>query len=204
MACAVFCLSLLGCASGPHSRPLAWDPVPFPKNSDWPGPKGNPAEIANGTLVLQGQGVRTTKTYGAPVTVACDVKLESRTANDGSFDVCFLPPEEPLDAEAGRMICFRIIYSNTGEYGSVDRLEIDERDGDKRSVLWTKAASKVEAGKVCHLELQVTVAGRLAVSINRIVEQVPPTVTVPYPHFQIQLGGWQPTNRWHVRNFVVR
>lgn len=27
---------------------------------------------------------------------------------------------------------------------------------------------------------------------------------VPYEHFQIQLGSWQPTNRWHVRNFRVR
>lgn len=28
--------------------------------------------------------------------------------------------------------------------------------------------------------------------------------TVPYDRFYIYMSGWQPTNRWHVRNFVVR
>jgi hypothetical protein len=26
----------------------------------------------------------------------------------------------------------------------------------------------------------------------------------PYDRFQITLRGWQPTNRWYVRNFAVR
>lgn len=29
-------------------------------------------------------------------------------------------------------------------------------------------------------------------------------VVVPYDPFYIQIWGWQPVNRWHLRNFMVR
>src|SRR5262245_59580508 len=113
-------LLLVGCASGP--RAVVWDRLPFPKDSNWPSSRGEPTMMAEDGLLLQGQDVRTRRAYAAPVTVECDVALESRSASDGSFDLYFLPAGQPLDVTPGQLTKFRIIYSNTGDYGSVDRL----------------------------------------------------------------------------------
>ena len=194
-------LMLVGCATGP--RVVVWDRVPFPKDSDWPGSRGEPATMGKNDLQLQGQDVRTQRAYAPPVTIECDVVLESRSASDGSFDLYFLPTGQPLDVIPRQLTKFRIIYSNTGDYGSVDRLEIDRREGDKGFVVWTETLFKVEAGKVYHLKVDVLSAGKLNISINDVEASIPGTVSLAYRSFQVQLGSWQPTNRWHVRNLSI-
>src|SRR5437868_4554818 len=72
----------VGCAT-PGPRSMAWDSIPFPRNSDWTGPKGLPAEMEDDDLVLQGQMVRTHETYSAPLVIECEVELENRAAPDG-------------------------------------------------------------------------------------------------------------------------
>ena len=191
----------IGCAGGPRS--IVWDALPFPKDSDWQASKGEPAVMGQGELLLHGQDVRTQRTYVAPVVIECDVVLESRTANDGSFDLYFLPTGQPLDAIPHQLTKFRIIYSNTGEYGSVDRLEIDRQEGGKGLVVWSGPPIKVEVGKVYHLKISVLAEGRLNININGVAAGIPDTVVLPSRFFQVQLGGWQPANRWHVRNFSI-
>jgi hypothetical protein len=197
----VITLSAIGCASRPRS--IAWDTLPFPKDSDWHGAKGEPPVMAQGDLLLHGQDVRTQNTYTPPVTIECDVVLESRAASDGSFDLDFLATGQPLDTVPRQLTKFRIIYSNTGEYSSVDRLEIDRQEGVQGSIVWTGPPFKVEADKTYHLKVVVLAGGKLSVSINGIDAGIPDTVALPYPSFQVQLGGWQPSNRWHVRNFSI-
>ncbi len=191
----------IGCASGP--RPVAWDRLPFPKDSDWHGSRGEPAAMGQGDLLLDGQDVRTQRAYVAPVTIECDVVLEGRTANDGSFDIYFLPTGQSLDVVPRQLTKFRIIYSNTGDYGSVDRLEIDRREGTRGFTVWTGPPFKVGAGKVYHVKINVLVAGKLSVSVNGVASDIPDTILLPYRSFQVQLGGWQPGNRWRVRNFSI-
>jgi hypothetical protein len=191
----------IGCASG--SRPMVWDRLPFPKDSNWQASKGEPAVMGQGDLLLHGQDVRTQRAYVAPVTIECDVVLEGRTASDGSFDLYFLPTDQPLDAVPHQLTKFRIIYSNTGDYGSVDRLEIDRLEGGRGFAVWTGPLVKVEVGKVYHLKISLLAEGKLNVSINGVDSSIPDTVALPYRSFQIQLGGWQPANRWHVRNFSI-
>jgi hypothetical protein len=200
---AVLLITLLGigCASGP--RPIAWDVLPFPKDSNWQASKGEPPVMGQGDLLLHGQDVRTQRAYVAPVAIECDVVLESRTASDGSFDLYFLPTGQSLDAVLHQLTKFRIIYSNTGEYGSVDRLEIDRQEGAKGFTVWTGPPFKVEADKVYHLKVSVLAAGKLDISINGADVSIPDTAVLPYRSFQVQLGGWQPANRWHVRNFSI-
>src|SRR5579862_5830112 len=183
-------LMLVGCATGP--RVVVWDRVPFPKDSDWPSSRGEPATMKENDLLLQGQDVRTLRAYAPPVTIECDVVLESRSASDGSFDLYFLPAGQPLGVNLRQLTKFRIIYSNTGDYGSLDRLEIDRRDGDKSSVVWTESPFKVEAGKVYHLKANLLPAGKLNISINDVEASIPNTVSLPYRSFQVQLGSWQP------------
>ncbi|HXI84942.1 MAG TPA: hypothetical protein VNL17_12720 [Verrucomicrobiae bacterium] len=190
----------IGCATGP--RPIAWDRLPFPKDSDWHGPRGEPAVMGQGDVLLHGQDVRTQRAYAAPVTIECDVMLESRTASDGSFDLYFLPTGQPLDVIPRQLTKFRIIYSNTGDYGSADRLEIDRQEGTRGFPVWTGPPFKVEAGKVYHVKINVLAAGKLNINVNGVDSSIPDTVTVPRS-FQVQLGGWQPANRWRVRNFSI-
>ena len=154
-------------------------------------------------LVLQGQNVRTQYAYAPPLTIECDVVLEGRAAGDGSFDLYFLPVGQPLDVSPARLTRFHIVYSNTGEYGSADRLEIDRRDGARNFVVWTEAPFKVEVGKVYRLKVSLLSRGKLNISINDVDFRIPDAVSLPYHSFQIQLGGWQPTNRWHVRHFSI-
>ncbi len=194
------------------SRPLVtsrpadayWEVLPFPRDSDWPGRRGEPSVVATGELVLQGQPIRFNRVLSAPVAIECDVQLEQRAANDGSLDLHFIPGGMAKDIVPRPATKFRLIYSNTGEYGSVDRLEIDRNGVDGDEILWSHAPFKLEAGRVYHVVLSVDTSGRPTAAVDGRSYELPEGLTVPHERFQIQLLGWQPTNRWHVRNFVVR
>jgi hypothetical protein len=194
----------VGCATtatGP--RQLAWDTLPFPENSNWTGPKGSPAQIKDGDLVLQGQMVRTHETYSTPLVVECEVELENRTAPDGYVGVEFVPAGAPRDLAPTRFRSFRIIYRNPGAYSGKDGLAVFGRDdsaGDK--MLWGEAAFYVDAKKSYTIRLEIA-ADHVHGLINGKSYDFQ-GVTIPYKQFYIQLEGWQPTNRWHVRKFSVQ
>jgi hypothetical protein len=188
------------------SRPANgyWEVLPFPRNSDWPGRRGEPSVVGAGELVLQGQPIRFHRVLTAPATIEWDVQLEQRAADDGSFDLHFIPEGMPKDVVPRPATKFRLIYSNTGDFGSVDRLEIDQNGVDRDEVLWSHAPFEMEAGRAYHVVLTVDGSGRLTAAIDGRSCELPKELVVPHERFQIQLLGWQPTNRWHVRNFGVR
>src|SRR5664280_2334341 len=85
-----------GCATTGLS-PLAWDALPFPRNSDWPGPKGLPAHIEDGDLILQGREARTRSAYSVPLTIECEFLLEARSGTDGGLAIRLVPLDQPPD-----------------------------------------------------------------------------------------------------------
>ncbi len=200
---AILSVLTIGCASGSRSRPLVWDRLPFPKDSDWPGPKGTPATLTSNALVLQGQDVRTKSVYSAPLTVECNVELEVRATSDGSFAIKFIPSGEPADSDPRQIVAFRMIYRNPGAYSGKDGLVIERRSGSLRGDMpWGEEPFDLKAAISYHVTLEV-LADRLRVTINKQTYEAI-GVTVPYKKFCVQLSSWQPLDAWLVRNFVVR
>jgi len=179
-----------------------WVVLPFYKDSDWPASKGEPAIVGKNDILLQGRPVRSLATYALPATIECDVLLDKRAASDGSLDLFVIPAGLPVDRYPEPMTNLRLIYSNTGDYGSVDRLDLNQSGATADPLVWSKPA-KLEAGKTYHVTMTLDAAGKLRLSVNGEPQPVPATLRVPYRQFQLQFGGWQPTNRWHVRNVVV-
>jgi hypothetical protein len=192
---AIFLTLIAGCASG--LRAIVWDPLPFPKDSDWAGPKGATAMLAGKELVLQGQDVRTRSLYQAPLTIECDVELEARTASDGAFAIKFVASGEPH-----QMVAFRMIYRNPGAYSGKDGLAIERRSGSLQAdVPGDEEPFDLKPAVPYHVKVEM-LADRLRVTINKRPYEAA-GVSVPKQDFYVQLGGWQPANRWHVRNLVV-
>lgn len=191
-----------GCATQSRPRPVAWDLLPFPGNSDWGGPKGEPATMSGGDLILRGQRVRTTRSYFAPLTVDCQVELEGRRASDGSFDVEFVPVGSPLNISSANGRVFRMIYRNPGAYSGKDALVFVARDaGSPDKTVWGEQAFIVRARKPYAIRIEISTTQVHLVIDGQAYDLK--GVRIPYGRFYVQLGGWQPTNRWHVRDFSI-
>lgn len=190
-----------GCATtGRHS--LTWDALPFPQDSDWPGPKGAPAQVENGDLILQGQRVRTRMVYSAPLVIECAVELEDRLAPDGYVGLEIVPGNSPRDMAPPDFRSFRMIYRNPGAYSGRDGLDVCGREGPSGDrILWGEEPFTVKARTTYAIRLEVA-ADHMRAIINGTSYDLK-GVKVPYKQFCIQLVSWQPTDRWHVRNFVV-
>jgi len=190
-----------GCATI-RTRPLTWDVLPFSGDSDWLGPKGSPARIVGGDLILQGQRVRTDTPYEAPVVIECTVELEDRLAPDGFFGLEFVPIGSPRDTGPANFRRFRIIYRNAAAKSGHDALDMyagDAASGQK--ILWGEEPFTVEARKPYAVRFEV-LADQMRITINGTAYDLK-DVKIPYKQFYIQLVGWQPTDRWHVRNFSI-
>src|SRR5207302_11403024 len=72
---------------------VEWEVLPFPKNSDWPGPRGEPARIEADELVLRGYPVRTRQSYSTVLSFECEVTLEQLAASDGWVVIYFMPED---------------------------------------------------------------------------------------------------------------
>ena len=191
-----------GCAtSGP--KQLAWDTLPFPRNSNWTGPQGSTATIEGADLVLQGQMVRTHQTYTKPLVVECQVEVESRAASDGYFAIEFLPEDAPRDVTPTHFRSFQIIYRNPGAYSGRDGLAVFGRDDSSgNKMLWGEEPFSVVAGQPCSIRLEIS-ADHVRAVVNGKTYDLK-AVQIPYDRFYIQLEAWQPLNRWHVKQFSLQ
>jgi len=187
-----------GCATtGP--RQLAWEALPFPRDSDWPGPKGLPAHIEDGDLILQGREARTRSAYSVPLTIECEFLLEARTATDGALEIRFVPTDQPADLNLTKTLYLAFSYQPSGE----TTVMIQKCNGSSRAeTLWGGKPFDLRVGKPNQLEIELQSDG-IRFTVNGQTFEAK-DVTVPYDRFYIQIWGWQPVNRWHVRNFVVR
>lgn len=187
-----------GCGTtGP--RTIAWEALPFPRNSDWPGPKGLPAHIEGDDLILQGREARTRSAYSVPLTIECEFLLEARSGTDGGLAIRLVPPDQPADSNITQTLYLVLSYRPSGEA----IVEIQRCDGSSRAnTVWGGKPFDLRVGKPNQLQIDLLREGiRFAVNGQTFEAK---DVVVPYDPFYIQIWGWQPVNRWHLRNFMVR
>jgi hypothetical protein len=192
----------IGCASGP--RPIVWDRLPFPKDSDWPGSKGEPAIIEGDALALQGQDVRTTRIYQLPLTVDFDVEVAKGAVPDGGFQLMFAPTNSPPDVDLARFIILCISYQSptAASVGSSGALLVYVKDGPSPArIVQGPVPFTCEEGQFYHLHVEARVDGLSITTDQRGVEPI--ALKIPYGQLFVQMHGWKPPSRWHVRNFMV-
>ena len=180
------------------ARLVEWEASPFPKNSDWPGPRGQQARIASDEITLQGRPACTTKSFTAPLTVECEFALEQVKGHDGGFTLVFVQEDNRRDMDLEHYVGVAFGYSNPD--GSGARLEIQQ---DRKTVrVLTSNPMTVKAGESFRLRVELG-SDALRVSLNGNAFE-PEPVKPPGEKFYVRLVGWQPVNRWKVRKLTVR
>lgn len=179
----------------------AWQILPFPTDSDWPSWQGQPCLIEGGTIIFEGRSVRSQGSFAQPATVSMDIMLDQRQADDGYLQVQLLPAGQPIDVGTSNATILFMIYRNPGNPYGGDVLRIDQETGGGSQTVWGEVPFSVVAGTIYHLQITVASSG-LTFNING--QTYTTGLVVPYATFQIQLQGWQPTNRWFVNNISVK
>lgn len=188
-------IATIGCATGPREHGIAWDVLKWRSADEVGAPL-----IDKSDVVLRGQDVRTQRTYAHPLTVELDVLLEKRETNTGGFGLMFVPTDQIADADPDRFIAATIQYDETA-YALIVQERVRKSPAlDEKTLLHEQF--KLKVGTPYHVKCQVTQSG-LRITINGQVYEAK-EATVPYDNFRIQLAGWQPTNRWRIRNVVIR
>jgi hypothetical protein len=191
----------MGCASGP--RPIAWDRLPFPKDSGWSGSKGAPATIEGDAMVLLGQDVRTSGAHQLPVTVDFDFEVAKGAVPDGGFLLKFAPTNSPTDAELlqATIVCISYRSPTAASVGSSGAILVYVKDSAAPArAVWGPVAFACEEGWFYHLHVEARADG-LKIITDQGATQI--DVKIPYGKFLIQMQGWKPPSRWYVRNFSV-
>jgi len=191
-------LSLCGC----RAQKVTWQALPFPSDSDWPGPTGQSAIITSNEVILDAQPARSVETFSGPITIDCDVSLNARTATDGAFLLFFIPTGVALDKTATNSIIFQLGYKKFGR----DELYILKRRGIPQNppdVALFSTPYPVRAGTTYHVTLGVAATGALSLRMNGEPYSLTKAAALPFSQFQIQIHGWQPDDFWHVKNFTV-
>ena len=192
----------VGCASGP--RQIAWDRLPFPKDSNWTGSKGEPATIEGDAMVLQGQDVRTSRIYQLPLTVDFDFEVVKGAVPDGGFLLTFAPTNSPADVDLHRSTILGISYQSptAASVASSGALLLYVKDSSSPArAVWGPVPFTCEEGRFYHLHVEARIDG---LSITTDQQRVEPMVLkIPYGQIFVQMHGWKPPSRWHVRNFSI-
>lgn len=182
--------------------PDAWQAVPFPVNSDWPGYKGTPAEIGEAAVSLRGQPVRSRNAYPVPLTIECDVTLEKTPDRAGGFIIFFFPPGTPADAAPDQGRDFRLGFDDpVGEPIEAMPIiyELDESQREKE--LWRGDAFSLKSREIYRLKLEISATGWRVTINDKAYKAI--KVGVPYEKVLIELWNWQPSTRWQVREFRI-
>jgi hypothetical protein len=154
-------------------------------------------------MVLRGWYLRTRNLYTRPLTIDCEVVLESGEPRTGAFYIRLVPPDSPKDLHPSRSVDL-VFGSSTDETGNDHYSAAIEVHDSRRhaNTVWREEPIVMKLGQPYQLRWEL-VGDHMRVSINDRSYVVKDTA-VGYEHFYIQLRGWQPTNDWHVRNFVIR
>jgi hypothetical protein len=171
---------------------MDWEVLPFPKDSNWMGGRGQAATVDGGEVVLQGQPVWTKQTYAVPQSFRCDVALDQTVSNDGCLWVVLIP--DGADAEAmvpPQNVAIQLGYHQPG--GDSGMLTVAAQGMQPMDV--GKGPFAFQAGKAYHLEIEVK-PDVIRTTLNG--EAFESRITVPFKSFRIELMGWQPMNTWRV------
>ena len=178
---------------------VEWDVLPFPRNSDWPGPRGEPAIVDAGEIIIRGQPVRTKQTYSAPLTFECEFTVDQPLTHLENAIITFIP--EGADPSLGPPVgSLHVILQYEEANSDGGHLYIQRLGGDIISL--TKQPFALRAGTPYQLRVAV-LSDALRVTLNGQVYEAE-GVTLPFKAFHILLEGWKPDKVWHVRNISVR
>jgi hypothetical protein len=173
-----------------------WEILPFPQNSDWPGPKGRRAVVNDGEVTLMGQPVRTKSVYHLPVTVECELLLTELAGHGGCVWIAFVPADSDGDLDPPRNAPTAVLgYQRPDGGGGHVTIE-------PQNIRLSRQPFQVEAQKVYRMQIQCTRQEmRVSVDDERFPSQ---DIAIPYDTFRIRVMGWQPANTWKLRHFTVR
>jgi len=180
-------------------RLVEWEVLPFPINSDWPGPRGELAKVNADEIVIRGQPVWTKQTYSAPLTFECEFTVD-QPPTDLEYAAITLIPEgadKRLNPPIGSLDVL-LQYEGTSHAGG--HLYIQRRGRDVISLAKTPFA--LRAGQPYHLRVEVLVDA-LRVTLNGQTYDAA-GITLPFKTFHIQLDGWKPDKVWRARTISVR
>ena len=203
--------TLLGAVTVPWEHVLAievrpspgpgveWEILPFPKDSDWPGPQGKPATLDAGEIVIQGQPVWTKPAYSAPLAFEGEFMVDQPLTHLENAAITFVPEsaDPSLGPPAGSLDILLQFEGASGADGG--HLYLQRRGREVVSL--TKKPFALQAGKSYRLKVEI-LADAVRVTLNGQVYEAP-GITLPFKAFHIRLSGWMPDKVWHVRNSVV-
>lgn len=194
----VFVTIFIGAVSA-YAGAVTWDAEPFPTDSDWGGPQGQPATISANEVILDGQPVRTEQTFSGPFLFSCDIVLDAKNTPDGALWLFLIPPTTPLDHGLTNSVFFQLGYDGT----SVDTTGLFLRSGTGPDTILWSITNPLSAVVTNHIALGVAANGALSLSLNGQSETLSNSAILPFGSFQMQMEGWQPNNFWDVTNFTV-
>ncbi len=177
---------------------VEWEALPFPKDSDWPGPKGERARIGDEEVVLLGQPVRTRGTFTSPVTVECELVLEGLDTNDGAVWLAFVPEDSPGHLDPRGAVTVALGYQQRDGSGGQLTLE----PPDRRQVRLTTEKFNIQPGHPYRLRIELQPRGVKVVLDDGEFESA--DISAPAGRFYLRVMGWQPGNRWHLRKVSLR
>lgn len=192
-------LGLLAWMEPVNGQSVTWQALPFPVNSSWPGPFGQPASITSTQVVLYGQPVRSEQTYSGPLTLSCNVTLTQDIVGQGDFLLALIPPGQAANSNLTSGIEFVMAYGNPGPDSNVLQMLSFSSPG----LLWSDVFTNFAVGATYHLSISVATNGVLSLSVNGLPYLLPSSTTLPFSQFQIQMQGWQPSATWTVSSFTV-
>jgi len=192
-------LCLLAWTRPASSQGVTWQALPFPVDTDWHGPIGQPSTITSNQVVLQGQPVRSLQTYSGPLTLSCTASLSNDVTSQGGFWLSLIPLGQALNSNLTSGILFSISYGNS--YGNQIQL-YSYLPGGQSTELWSNSFP-IAVGANYQLNMGVAANGVLSLNVNGQSYPLPNSTTLPFSQFQIQMQGWSPPETWTASNFAV-
>jgi len=191
----------VGCASAP--RPIVWDRLPVPTDSGWAGSMGAPTITDGDAMVLQGQDVRTSRSYQCPLTIDFDFEVAKGSVRDGGLLLKFAPTNSLPDVELRQatIICTSYTSPTAASVGSSGALLVYVKDSSAPArAVWGPVPVTCEEGHFYHFHVEAKIDG-LKIITNEGAAQI--DVKILYGKFFVQLQGWKPPSRWYVCNFSI-
>jgi len=186
-------------SAGGRAARLEWETLPFFQDSDWPGDRGQRAEIQDdGSIIFHGQPVLSKETYSLPLTIEYDVTIPEPSENDGGFTLAAFQPDQPTDMDVRDAVMFYLSTQNRGGATVVCHFLKGSKRGKK---IWGDRPVAITPGKTYHCRLTMN-ADEVLFDVGEQSFQLV-GVKVPYDKFKIWLWGWRTTDAWRVSNFTV-
>ena len=184
---------------------VTWQAQPFPTDSDWPGSQGQPAVITANEVILNARPARSLEVFSGPLTINFDVFVEARATQGGGITLSFISPGQPLDKDLANATAFQMIYHDPGYYSGQDVLQVTQVTNKSGTIVWgeTPLPFTITGGTTYHISMNVAGNGAVGWSVNGQPYSLPNSTAVPFSQYQLQLGGWEPGDIWHVQNFTV-